>query len=171
MRTGSRWPAAALAVALVVLLVAAPAHAAEDAEVADLAGCSGPDDPDCAVPPAAPPTGGGGGGGGTVESPKLVAWTSAYDINPFNGSKGGIFVSRADGSGQRRLTEFENGNKEFTPHGLNAPDDHPSFSHDGRRIVFASNRADRNDWDIYVMNVNGTNVKRLTNSPGLDTEP
>jgi Tol biopolymer transport system component len=162
-----------MAVVLVVAFGAVPAYAADNATVADLAGCSGPDDPDCAVPPGSPPTsGGGGGGGGDVEAPKLVAWTSAYDINPFNGSKGGIFVSFSDGSAQRRLTEFANGNKEFTPHGLNAPDDHPSFSHDGRQIVFTSNRANRDDWDIYVMNVNGTNVRRLTtNSPGLDTEP
>jgi hypothetical protein len=141
-------------------------------DVSDLAGCVGPDDPDCAVPPASPkPPIIGGGGPGQVEAPKVIAWTSAYDINPFNGSKGGIFISRLDGSGQRRLTEFSNGNKEFTPHGLNAPDDHPSFSHDGKRIVFASNRANSNNWDIYVMNVNGTGVQRLTTSSALDTEP
>jgi Tol biopolymer transport system component len=160
-----------LAVALVLtLLGAGAARAATTAPGAELAGCTSPDDPDCSVPPSSPPPP-GGGGGGTAELPKLVAWTSAYDINPFNGSRGGIFISRTDGSGQRRLTEFANGNKEFTPHGLNAPDDHPSFSHDGRRIVFSSNRANRDDWDIYVMNVNGANVQRLTSSPGLDTEP
>jgi Tol biopolymer transport system component len=160
----------ATAVALLVALGASPARAADNQAVSDLAGCAGPTDPDCSVPPGAPPAGGGGGGGST-ELPKLVAWTSAYDINPFNGGKGGILISFADGSAQRRLTEFSNGNKDFTPHGLNAPDDHPSFSHDGRQIVFTSNRANRDDWDIYVMNVNGTNVRRLTNSPGLDTEP
>src|SRR5689334_11882979 len=118
------------AAVLLLALVAAPAHAAVTKEVSDLAGCAGPTDPDCAVTLAgSPPPAGGGGAGPTVEAPKLVAWTSAYDINPFNGSRGGIFVSRLDGSGQRRLTEFANGNKDFTPHGLNAPDDHPSFSH------------------------------------------
>ena len=158
------------AVALLVALGASAARATDNQTVSDLAGCAGPTDPGCSVPPGAPPAGGGGGGGST-ELPKLVAWTSAYDINPFNGGKGGIFVSFADGSAQRRLTEFSNGNKDFTPHGLNAPDDHPSFSHDGRQIVFTSNRANRNDWDIYVMDVNGANVRRLTSSPGLDTEP
>lgn len=165
---------ALLAVGLVTAFAAAPAQAAHEENVSDLAGCSGDSDPDCALPPSAPPaSGGGGGGGGSVEAPKLVAWTSAYDINPFNGSRGGIFLELADGSGQRRLNEFENGNKDFTPHGLNAPDDHPSFSHDGKRIVFTSNRANRDDWDIYVMDVNGTNVHRLPGgtSPGLDTEP
>lgn len=161
-----------LAVALLVITFGTgTGRAATEAETAELAGCAGPDDPDCSVPPGSPAPPPGGGGGGTVEAAKLVAWTSAYDINPFNGSKGGIFISRIDGGGQRRLTEFENGNKEFTPHGLNAPDDHPSFSHDGRKIVFASNRADRDDWDIYVMNVNGTGVQRLTHASGLDTEP
>jgi hypothetical protein len=159
------------------LALSAPAQATHEEDAADLAGCSGATDPDCSVPPSSPAPPSGGGGGGSVEAPKLIAWASAYDINPFNGSRGGIFLERADGSGQRRLSEFENGNKEFTPHGLNAPDDHPSFSHDGRRIVFTSNRANRDDWDIYVMNVNGTGVTRLTGgpgrppSPGLDTEP
>ena len=154
------------AAVLLLAMVAAPAHAAVTTSVAGIAGCLLPNDPDCATPPAGPQPPAGG-----PEAAKLIAWTSAYDINPFNGSKGGIFVQRLDGSGQRRLTEFANGNKDFTPHGLNAPDDHPSFSHDGKRIVFTSNRADRDDWDIYVMNVNGTNVTRLTASPGLDTEP
>src|SRR4051794_4586385 len=161
-----------LLAAAILALAAAPARATHQEDVAELDGCAGPTDPDCSTPPGSPPPPSSGGGAGpSVETPKVIAWTSAYDINPFNGSKGGIFISFIDGSAQRRLTEFENGNKDFTPHGLNAPDDHPSFSHDGRRIVFTSNRANRNDWDIYVMNVNGTGVTRLTSSPGLDTEP
>src|SRR2546421_11315605 len=77
-------------VALLIALCAPPVRAADNETISDLAGCAGPDDPDCSVPPGAPPQPGGGGGGST-ELPKLVAWTSAYDINPFNGGKGGIF--------------------------------------------------------------------------------
>src|SRR4051794_26596170 len=169
-RALSLGPIAAIAA---LALLATPAYAVDQEQLDDLGGCAGTNDPDCTLPPGAPPPpgGGGGGGGGSLELPKLIAWTSAYDINPFNGSKGGIFISFSDGSAQRRLTEFANGNKDFTPHGLNAPDDHPSFSPDGRKIVFTSNRVNSDNWDIYVMNVNGTNPTRLTTSSGLDTEP
>lgn len=46
---------------------------------------------------------------------------------------------------------------------------HPNFSPDGRRIVFTSRR-DR-DFEIYVMNADGSNQKRLTNSRGIDMHP
>lgn len=42
----------------------------------------------------------------------------------------------------------------------------PNFSPDGRLIVFTSRRD--KDYEIYVMNADGTQPKRLTNSPGLD---
>ena len=45
----------------------------------------------------------------------------------------------------------------------------PAFSPDGRRIAFNSNRDDNND--IYVANVDGTGVQRLTNHPAIDTSP
>src|SRR5437899_2757106 len=110
-RAVSRRASRTLALALVVALGgAASSRAADTATLSDLSGCSGATDPDCSVPPGSPPP--PGGGGGTGELPKVVAWTSAYDINPFNGSKGGIFISFSDGSAQRRLTEFANGNKD-----------------------------------------------------------
>ena len=104
--------------------------------------------------------------------PRLVAWASGFDLNPLNGqNRSGIWIARVDGTQRRRVVAFSNVNKEFSPHGLNLPDDHPSFSWDNRRIVFTSNRADRDNWDIYVMNVNGSNPTRLTTHAGLDTEP
>ena len=45
----------------------------------------------------------------------------------------------------------------------------PSFSPDGRQIAFNSNR-DGNP-ELYVMNVDGTNLRRLTNHPAIDTSP
>ena len=45
----------------------------------------------------------------------------------------------------------------------------PAFSPDGRRIAFNSNR-DGNS-DIYVANVDGTGIQRLTNHPAIDTSP
>ncbi len=47
---------------------------------------------------------------------------------------------------------------------------YPHFSPDNQQIVFQSNRMD-NDSEIYVMDINGENIKRLTHSPGLDETP
>ena len=101
----------------------------------------------------------------------LIAFTSAVDIDFLDIERGGIFVMRPDGTGIRQLTSFQTLNYDFEPHGLNLPDDHPAFSPDGTKIVFTSNRFDRNNWDIYTMDVNGTNLVRLTSTAGLDTEP
>jgi Tol biopolymer transport system component len=40
----------------------------------------------------------------------------------------------------------------------------PAWSPDGTRIAFASNRD--GDWDIYVMDADGGNVRRLTGTRG-----
>ena len=45
----------------------------------------------------------------------------------------------------------------------------PAFSPDGRQVAFNSNR-DGNP-ELYVMNVDGTNLRRLTNHPAIDTSP
>jgi len=48
-------------------------------------------------------------------------------------------------------------------------DRNPSWSPDGKRIAFESNRD--GNWEIYVMNANGRNQRRLTNNPALDFSP
>ncbi len=45
----------------------------------------------------------------------------------------------------------------------------PAVSPDGKRIAFSSSRD--GDFEIYVMKVDGSNVRRLTKSPGLATRP
>ncbi len=52
-----------------------------------------------------------------------------------------------------------------------APDSYftPAFSPDGKRIAFSSNRDGNNE--IYVMNVDGSGVRRLTNHPAGDIAP
>ncbi len=51
----------------------------------------------------------------------------------------------------------------------------PSFSPDGRRIVFASNRhvpsGDHDDFDIYSIASDGSGLTRLTDDPGSAREP
>jgi Tol biopolymer transport system component len=77
-----------------------------------------------------------------------------------------IYVMNADGTNVRQLTS----NGDF--------DSAPSWSPDGQRILFERAPAgtftpgtEAQEKDIYVMNADGTNVRRLTDSPGLDEGP
>jgi TolB protein len=85
------------------------------------------------------------------------AWGSSGKI-AFETSDG-IFVIKRDGSGRTRLT-----------HTLGWGDEHPSWSLDGTKIAFSSNRTGQ--VQIYVMNANGSSVTRLSrNSAVQDFEP
>ena len=72
-----------------------------------------------------------------------IAFVSTRDGNPE------IYVMDADGNNQMRLTNHPE------------TDYQPSWSPDGGRIVFSSNRNGGNS-QIYVMDSNGKNVRRLT---------
>jgi Tol biopolymer transport system component len=68
-----------------------------------------------------------------------------------------IYVVRPDGSNVRNVSQQP------------ANDALPSWSPDGRRLVFRSTR-DGNK-ELYVINVDGTGLTRLTAAPGTDTFP
>ena len=68
-----------------------------------------------------------------------------------------IYVMRADGSQQTRLT-FNS-----------AIDEHPAPSPDGTHIAFDSNRD--GPFHIFVMNVDGSGTTGLTNTSGNDSDP
>ena len=71
-----------------------------------------------------------------------------------------IFAMNADGTGETQLTDNP------------AHDWMPSWSPDGTKIVFASERDEAaHDNEIYVMNADGTGQTRLTNNDGEDFSP
>lgn len=70
-----------------------------------------------------------------------------------------IYVMNADGENVVRLTETAGRDVE------------PSWSPDGSKIAFASDRDRRVNLEIYVMNANGKNPVRLTRNPGWDADP
>lgn len=68
-----------------------------------------------------------------------------------------VYTIYANGEGARNLTKNP------------ADDIAPVFSPDGKSIAFASNR-EGGQWRIYVMNVDGTNVRAITPGP-MDLTP
>jgi len=68
-----------------------------------------------------------------------------------------IYAIKPDGTGLTRLTTNT------------ASDFGASWSPDGRKIAFSSNRD--GNFEIYVMDADGTDVRRLTTSPGSDVRP
>ena len=70
----------------------------------------------------------------------------------------------ADGSNVRRLTVTAPGRTTQTP----------AWSRDGQRLAFASTRDGESlltDWELYVMDADGTSIRRLTNDKNPDGHP
>ena len=95
-----------------------------------------------------------------VDAPAQIAFVSQRDGNPE------IYVMGTDGGNQRRLTENR------------ADDWSPSWSPDGKRIVFFSDRDGhvhpKHGWstsEIYVIDADGGNLQRLTENRVDDWSP
>ena len=87
-----------------------------------------------------------------------IAFTSERDGNRE------IYVMDADGTNQRRLTNY------------NHTDSSPSWSPDGKHIVFTSTRNPTfgirgPDFEIYVMDADGTNRRHLTDNLHQEIDP
>ena len=83
---------------------------------------------------------------------KIVFARSFWGTNPLRVD---LFIMNSDGTYLENLTN--------TP---SIQEGSPSFSPDGSKIAFITNR-DGND-EIYIMNVNGTDLVNLTNTPNLN---
>ena len=71
-----------------------------------------------------------------------------------------IYVMDADGGNEQRLTENRKN------------DGSPSWSPDGKRIVFEADRkGDFENYDVYVMDADGGNQQKLTHDRGWDSSP
>src|SRR5262245_20949985 len=53
--------------------------------------------------------------------------------------------------------------------GRNHHDGNARWSPDGKKIAFISTRS--GNWDLYVMDADGTNVQRVTDHPAADHDP
>ena len=96
---------------------------------------------------------------------KQIAFNAFGRFNKGGPYQGDIWVMDADGQNPRNLTNHH------------ASDYSPDWSPDGLQIAFTSYR-DRawefeawDNWDIYVMEADGTNLINLTNHPARDSTP
>ena len=93
---------------------------------------------------------------------KRIAFSSNRDGHVIDGfPTHEIYVMDADGGNQQNLTNNPNDDRS------------PSWSPDGERIVFQSNRDKDNpgNYEIYVMDADGGNLQRLTDNPNQDELP
>lgn len=97
---------------------------------------------------------------------RKIAFYSRKEYSPENDEmvKYTICVMNADGSNLRRLTNDTGDNP-----GPSMGDIYPKWSPDGSRIVFQSQR-DCN-WEIYMINADGSNLVRLTQDTENDEWP
>ncbi len=100
------------------------------------------------------------GCGGDEEARPDLAFVSSRDGDY------ALFEMNADGEGQSRLTESDSDPSD--PAGLFFQVE-PSWSPDGSRIAFASQRS--GNFDIYVMNADGTETQKVTSTKQNDSHP
>jgi Tol biopolymer transport system component len=98
----------------------------------------------------------------------LIAF-AAFGANS-TGRPGGIYLLRDDNTAMRQLTRFPDVDGTWSNDPRKPlPDDQPSISPDGLKIAFTSNRA--GNFDIWVMDINGRHLRRLTTSSAREVDP
>jgi len=84
----------------------------------------------------------------------MLAFSSDRDTGSFD-----IFISNPDGTLPSNLTAVQTTSDEIEP----------SWSPDGAKIAFASDQT--GDWEIFIMNSDGSGKTQLTSNVGLDVAP
>src|SRR6188472_905822 len=74
-----------------------------------------------------------------------------------------------DGRNHIFTLDLQSGRVTQLTSGANHHDQHPKWSPDGRRLSFVSSRG--GNFDLYVMDANGSNVTRVTDHPANDFDP
>ena len=90
---------------------------------------------------------------------RSIAFTGNREPPATGSGDSHVYVMKSDGSDVRQLT------------GGGVYDSNPSFSPDGRRIVFDRAVGGNRTFDIYSVNVDGTGLRQLTKGPSSDYEP
>jgi TolB protein len=92
---------------------------------------------------------------------KLDLYRSLLKQNLTAPMKMELFVARSDGSGAKQITNF--GCASFAP----------TFTPDGKKILFASNKhhCDSSDFELYLINTDGTGLEQVTNYGGFTSFP
>jgi Tol biopolymer transport system component len=100
-----------------------------------------------------------------ADSGELADYRGLLDRGLVRPGRMEIWIMNADGSAQRQVTAL--GGANFAPF----------FTPDGRRIIFASNHEAvrtnprSRDFDLYLVNLDGTGLERVTTSPEFDSFP
>jgi Tol biopolymer transport system component len=107
-------------------------------------------------------------GGNPLCLTDLGSANSIPSVSPDGGSI--AFVSDRDGNDEIYLMDIDGSNPRRLTWTTNADESYPSWSPDGRQIVFNSG-SPRGGFDLYVINADGTNLRQLTDRPGAEFEP
>jgi TolB protein len=96
---------------------------------------------------------------GTPES--LASYRALIKDNLTTPMKMELYVADADGSNQKQITNF--GCASFAP----------TFTPDGKQILFSSNKhhCDSRDFELYLINVDGTGLEQVTRYGGFTSFP
>ena len=96
-----------------------------------------------------------------ADSAQLAQYRTLLAANMVRPSQVELFVMNADGSDQRQITKL--GGANFGP----------SWTHDGRRIIFASNYKNprSRNFDLFLVSIDGAGLEQLTTHGEFDGFP
>ena len=84
------------------------------------------------------------------------------------GTSAAVYLMNSDGSDQHPLIP---GHRCEGNHGVCLGDEEPSWSPDGSMVAFVGFASDGGYSDIFIVNADGTNERRLTSSPDFESSP